>query len=1030
MTSLLRRIGALTVVILLTLGLAPAAFAAPTPSPTPTAPATPRAITDPVFDDRNSTLTIPDVAGVQYSVDGQQVQPGTIRYTVPFKGLKVVVTAVGVNGTPTPSPSSWTHTFPEVVEPVAPTFDDAAARVQAPSRSGVRYMLDDGSNPPRQLTPGSWNDLSAYRGATVRVYAEPVAASVTLLIGTTEWTHTFPAALQPPTFDDLKATVTIPAVVGVEYLIDGVVTQPGEVNIGPVAFRGKVVTVTGRGANGAAYPAPQTWKHTFPEVVEPAAPVFDDANAKVQTPSRLGVQYVLDDGTAEGKVLIAGSWNDLSAYRGTTVRIFARAPYPSVTLLIGTTEWTHTFPAALEAPTFDDLKSTVTIPAVVGVEYLIDGVVTQPGENYVGPVEFRGKAVTVTARGADGAAYPAPQTWQHTFPEVVEPAAPIFDNANLKVQAPSRLGLRYYVNDQALIPGSWNDMSAYQGQTITVEARAASSVTLLTGTTRWSYTFGYRPDYPITSGDEFNDKGVAKTWKILNENVPSKGKGVNRSDNVTVRDGMLDIRISRHCLATDTEVPSDANKFEGVCPPGTITRYSTGRMNSGFVYGVPKSMEVRAKLDEQHDGLTATAWMHNSQPYCNSTIRNSNLAEFDVMELWATDYITAMTHMVCTNGANHSQGVRMDADLPGTWNTYRVEWDGYAVRYFFNGQQVGGADGVITAARMGLTQQQFVSAINDYQWQVVFGITVPVNGGWAPWVDDGKPFPDRHDLFDYVRYETFDPAACTPYGAIGELARTRPDLGQQTGCETNAAVPGARVQTFQNGRVYWSPDTGANVVKGAILEAYDAAGGDKALGLPLQSEMAVRGGASQRFQNVTMFWSPGTGAHWMRGRILDKYAEMGWENSNIGFPTTDEICGIRDGGCFQRFQGENGHIYWSPATDAHFVRGAIFGRYGAMGWETGSFGYPISDEICGIRDGGCFQRFQGENGHIYWSPASGAWGVQGLIFDHYGRAGWETGRFGYPVGPEECRNLPDARECTQTFQGGRIVWNSRYGLSG
>ncbi|NNG21254.1 hypothetical protein HJ590_17170 [Naumannella sp. ID2617S] len=92
--------------------------------------------------------------------------------------------------------------------------------------------------------------------------------------------------------------------------------------------------------------------------------------------------------------------------------------------------------------------------------------------------------------------------------------------------------------------------------------------------------------------------------------------------------------------------------------------------------------------------------------------------------------------------------------------------------------------------------------------------------------------------------------------------------------------------------------------------------------------------------------------------------------------------------------------------------------------------FPVTDEVCGLRDGGCYQRFQREDGHIYFSPASGAWSVQGAIFGHWASTGWEAGWLGYPVGPESCRDLPDARECVQNFLGGEVVWNSRFGTRG
>ncbi|WP_212754215.1 GH25 family lysozyme [Nakamurella aerolata] len=152
----------------------------------------------------------------------------------------------------------------------------------------------------------------------------------------------------------------------------------------------------------------------------------------------------------------------------------------------------------------------------------------------------------------------------------------------------------------------------------------------------------------------------------------------------------------------------------------------------------------------------------------------------------------------------------------------------------------------------------------------------------------------------------------------------------------------------------------------------------------------------------------------VKGSIGEKYNELGGSKGFLGAPLDVEFCGLRDGGCGQHF--ERGSIYWSPATGAHFTRGVIRDKWASLGWEKAQIGYPITDEICGIKDGGCFQRFQFENGHIYWTLPTGAWKVQGEIFKAYAAADWEKGKYGYPVG-DEYRN---GNAWEQKFTGGVI----------
>lgn len=148
---------------------------------------------------------------------------------------------------------------------------------------------------------------------------------------------------------------------------------------------------------------------------------------------------------------------------------------------------------------------------------------------------------------------------------------------------------------------------------------------------------------------------------------------------------------------------------------------------------------------------------------------------------------------------------------------------------------------------------------------------------------------------------------------------------------------------------------------------YFSLGGPAALGDPLRSEVdnGRFGGAYRDYARGTVYWSPTTFSHVNSGAIRGAYAVQGWENGYLGYPTSDEIGPIRDGGVYQSFQG--GTIYWSPATGAHPNTGAIRAAYAAQGWENGYLGYPTSNEypMCG----GAAQDFQG--GRITWTLAGG-----------------------------------------------------------
>ncbi len=130
------------------------------------------------------------------------------------------------------------------------------------------------------------------------------------------------------------------------------------------------------------------------------------------------------------------------------------------------------------------------------------------------------------------------------------------------------------------------------------------------------------------------------------------------------------------------------------------------------------------------------------------------------------------------------------------------------------------------------------------------------------------------------------------------------------------------------------------------------------------AEMATADGRGRTrdYENGSIYWTPQTGAHEVHGDIRVKWARLG---SWIGYPTTDEL-GCPDGvGRFNHF--EHGSIYWTPGTGAHEVHGAIRDEWARLGWERGRLGYPTSDEEPAAD--GRRSRFQG--GDITWTRAHG-----------------------------------------------------------
>ncbi len=140
-------------------------------------------------------------------------------------------------------------------------------------------------------------------------------------------------------------------------------------------------------------------------------------------------------------------------------------------------------------------------------------------------------------------------------------------------------------------------------------------------------------------------------------------------------------------------------------------------------------------------------------------------------------------------------------------------------------------------------------------------------------------------------------------------------------------------------------------------------GASSYLGAPVGDEYAVTGGSAQNYQYGMIYYSPATGAHAVHGAILSRYLALGGP-AGLGFPTTDESPAA-NGGRYNNF--EYGAITWSPTAGAHETHGAIRARWAALGYESGPLGFPTSDEY--PVPGGTAQNY--EHGTLTWNQATG-----------------------------------------------------------
>ena len=251
--------------------------------------------------------------------------------------------------------------------------------------------------------------------------------------------------------------------------------------------------------------------------------------------------------------------------------------------------------------------------------------------------------------------------------------------------------------------------------------------------------------------------------------------------------------------------------------------------------------------------------------------------------------------------------------------------------------------------------------------------------------------------------------------------------------------PDSSVSTFSASdkpAIFWTPDTGAWVVRGPINAAWDALGGSAGtLGVPTEDERYDGSVIAQKFTGGEISWDSSTKAFTTTpSELADSLAglEVPWDvttqinaawraSGGLGGPLgarQGEQSAIGDSGAVQGYAG--GKIFYSPDTGAHAVTGAILSEYEAVGGPTGDLGFPIGTETDGGVANSRVSAFSApDNPVIFWTPDTGAIIVRGPINAAWSKLDGATGPLGPPTGEQSL----DGDTLTQSFRDGEISWN-------
>jgi uncharacterized protein with LGFP repeats len=254
------------------------------------------------------------------------------------------------------------------------------------------------------------------------------------------------------------------------------------------------------------------------------------------------------------------------------------------------------------------------------------------------------------------------------------------------------------------------------------------------------------------------------------------------------------------------------------------------------------------------------------------------------------------------------------------------------------------------------------------------------------------------------------------------------------------AGPDSRVSTFSASDkpvIFWTPDHGAFVVRGAMNAAWDKLGSSGgALGVPVADQTDDGEVTSQAFSGGKVSWNrltktfsttpPELAAQLTDVQVLidpTSAINSAWRGTGgAGGPL-----GAKEGGQYtigtdsfaQNFA--HGKIFFNPATGANAVESDILAKYESLGGPVGSdLGFPTANEA----DGGVKNSRVGtfnaaDKPVIFWTRGHGAFVVRGAMKAAWDKLGGAKGKLGAPVGDQAL----DRDVVTQEFSGGKVSWD-------